>query len=87
MSDMSSDRITIRVPKALSRQLRGRSRTQGRTESQLVRQALENYLGQPDGEQSAYDLADQTGLIGSVKNMSKDLSTSRRHFEGFGRRK
>jgi len=85
MSDMSSHRITIRIPETLGERLRKRSRIKGQTESDLVREALENYLGQSAKERSAYELAQEAGLIGSVKRAPKDLSTNRRHFEGFGR--
>lgn len=85
MSDMASHRITIRIPEHLERHLRERSRLKGRTESNLVREALEQYLGQPPAERSAYELASEAGLIGSVKQAPKDLSTNRRHFEGFGK--
>lgn len=85
MSDMSSHRITIRIPDGLEQRLSIRSRMKGQTESELVREALENYLGQSKEERSAYELAQEAGLIGSVKRAPKDLSTNRRHFEGFGR--
>jgi len=86
MSDMSSHRITVRIPEPLGQRLRHRSRIKGQTESDLVREALENYLGQSAKERSAYELAQEAGLIGSVKRAPKDLSTHRRHFEGFGKR-
>ncbi|MGA8308616.1 MAG: hypothetical protein WB755_01185 [Terriglobales bacterium] len=84
MSDMSSDRITIRVPQALGQRLRSRSRLKGQAESELVREALESYLGQSSGERPAYELAEEAGLIGCVRRAPKDLSTNPRHFEGFG---
>jgi len=87
MSDMSSHRITVRVPEALGQRLSSRSRIKGQTESELVREALENYLGQSKEERSAYELAQEAGLIGSVKRAPTDLSTNRRHFEGFGKSK
>jgi predicted DNA-binding protein len=87
MSDMSSDRITIRVPQALGRRLRSRSRLKGQAESEVVREALESYLGQSGGERSAYELAEEAGLIGCVRCAPKDLSTDSRHFEGFGKDK
>ena len=87
MSDMTSQRITIRVPGPLGERLRNRSRIKGQTESQLVREALETYLGQSSKELSAYELAREAGLIGSVKGAPRDLSISPRHFAGFGKRK
>jgi predicted DNA-binding protein len=87
MSDMSSERITIRVPGDLGSRLRDRSRAKGKTPSDLVRLALENYLGEESTAGSAYELANAAGLIGCVGGSPNDLSTNRRHFEGFGRSK
>jgi predicted DNA-binding protein len=87
MSDMASNRITIRIPGDLGDRLRHRSRILGHSESKLVRQALESYLGQPDGERPAYELAAEAGLIGCVRRAPRDLSTNPRHLNGFGRTK
>jgi metal-responsive CopG/Arc/MetJ family transcriptional regulator len=87
MSDMSSQRITVRVPKALGTLLRNCSRAKGQTPSDLVRVALEAYLNRESGPRSAYEMAEEAGLIGCLRRAPKDLSTNRRHFEGFGKRK
>lgn len=87
MSDMSSSRITVRIPKTLGTRLRKRSRAQGQTPSDLVRVALESYLDDGSDARSAFDLAEEAGLIGSVRGTPKDLSTNKRHLEGFGTRK
>jgi len=87
MSDMKSSRITIRVPKALGDQLQHRSRAKGSTPSEIVRTALEKYLGGGDHAPSAFEVAQRAGLIGCVGDSPADLSTNRRHFEGFGRNK
>ena len=88
MSDiMASDRITVRVPKNLEALLRTRSRAKGQTPSDVVRIALESYLGRAPGTRSAYELAEAAGLIAYVRRAPKDLSTSRRHLEGFGKSK
>ena len=91
MSDMASDRITIRIPETLGRRLRHRSRMRGQPESALVREALETYLGQPSEARPAYELAEEAGLIGCIrrgpKSPAKDLSTNPRHLEGFGKTK
>lgn len=85
MSDMASHRITIRIPETLGHRLSTRSRMKGQTESELVREALENYLRQSKEQRSAHELAQEAGLIGIVKHAPKDLSTNPSHFEGFGR--
>ena len=88
MSDtMGSHRITVRVPVTLGARLRDRSRLKGQTPSDVVRVALESYLGEGSSIGSAYELAAAAGLIGCVRRAPKDLSTNRRHFEGFGKRK
>jgi metal-responsive CopG/Arc/MetJ family transcriptional regulator len=84
---MSSQRITVRVPKTLGTLLRDRSRAKGKTPSDLVRVALESYLGRGASQNSAYELAEEAGLIGCVRRAPKDLSTNRRHLDGFGKNK
>ena len=84
---MASNRITVRIPQALTSRLRSRSRAKGTTESELVREALESYLGHSAGERSAYELAEQAGIIGAARNAPKDLSSNPRHFKGFGKSK
>jgi predicted DNA-binding protein len=84
---MASERITIRVPEELARQLRSRSASMGRSESEVVREALEAHLSRQPGRQSAYALAEEAGLIGCVERAPKDLSTNKDHFSGFGNHK
>jgi predicted DNA-binding protein len=87
MSDMSPHRVTVRVPPALSSRLRSRSRANGSTESEVVREALERYLGGEPAGKTAYELAEEAGIIGAARNAPRDLSTNRRHFTGFGKNK
>jgi Arc/MetJ-type ribon-helix-helix transcriptional regulator len=84
---MASNRITVRVPKQLEALLRHRSRTRGQTPSDVVRDALETFLGRGRNSLSAYELARDAGVIGCANREPKDLSTNRSHFEGFGKRK
>ncbi len=86
MSDsMPNGRITVRVPEVLETKLLGRARLKGQSESQLVREALETYLGQEPQARPAYELAEEAGLIGCVRRAPKDLSTNPKHLEGFGK--
>ncbi len=85
VSDMPSSRITVRVPQSLTARLRTRSQATGTTESEVVREALDHYLGRPGTERTAYELAAAAGLIGFVRNAAPDLSTNQRHFRGFGK--
>lgn len=81
---MSSQRITIRVSESLVKRLKQHAGMRRRSESALVREALENYLGEAPASSSAYDLAREAGLIGCVRGGRSDLSTNREYFKGFG---
>lgn len=86
MSDMSktSQRISVRIPATLGKELRRRATLRGRPESELMREALEKYLAEP-APKSAYDLAKAAGMIGCAKGLPPDLSTNKKYFEGFGK--
>jgi predicted DNA-binding protein len=84
---MSSQRITVRVSRELGARLQERSRAKGKTPSDLIRVAIEDYLEREPGAQSVYELAREAGLIGCVKDGPKDLATNPRYFKGFGRAK
>lgn len=87
MSDMATQRISVRIPAALARQLKKQAGLKGRPESELVRQALQDYLGRNTSIRSAYDIAKEIGLIGCARGGPRDLSTNPKYFEGFGRDK
>lgn len=85
MSDMATNRITVRLPEKLTVRLRAHSRASGTSESNLVRKALERYLETPAASLSAYEWAEEAGVIGSVDGPT-DLSTNPRYFEGLGKK-
>lgn len=87
MSDMAGNRITIRIPNALSQRLREHSKIKGQGESELVREALESYLGRASKLATAHEVARISGLVGCVQGMPRDLSTNPKHMQGFGKRK
>lgn len=60
------------------------ARTNGTSEADIVREALEEYLAAHEGD-TCYDRAERVGLIGCVEDAPPDLSTNPDHFEGFGR--
>ncbi len=84
---MASQRISVRVPGGIARRLKERSRATGARESQVVREALEQYLSTNRKEQTTYDLLREAGLIGCVRGGPRDLSTNKRYFKGFGKSK
>ena len=77
-----SDRVSVRVGEKIRRRLAAAARTTGRKESAIVRAALEDYL--PAGT-TCLDLARRHGLVGRARGLPKDLSTNKRHLQGFGR--
>jgi metal-responsive CopG/Arc/MetJ family transcriptional regulator len=84
---MASQRISVRVPGGIARRLKERSRVTGARESQVVRQALEEYLAKNSEHETAYDRAKKAGLIGCVRGGRKDASTNKKLFKGFGKGK
>jgi predicted transcriptional regulator len=78
---MNSERLTIRISDDLKNRVKERAKAAGTDESEIVRLALEQYVTPP---MSAYEAAKRAGLIGIVKGGPTDLSTNKRHMEGFG---
>jgi Arc/MetJ-type ribon-helix-helix transcriptional regulator len=77
--------ITLKIPEPLAARLRATVRKRGRTQSAVVREALEAHLdqGAASGESSGLDLV--RDLVGCITGPS-DLSTNRKHLRGYGRR-
>ena len=86
MSDgrMRDSRVTVRFPAEMRRRLKAAARRCGVRESDLVRGAVERQLTAEEDAPTAYEYARKAGLIGAVKGPARDLSTNRRHFDGFG---
>ena len=81
---MASQRITVRIPASLGKQLRRKASLRGRPESELVREALEKYLTDPAAPKTVFERARAAGIIGCAKGAPPDLSTNPKYFEGFG---
>ena len=81
---MAAHRITVRISAALGKKLKRKVSLSGQSESEVVRDALENHLQHNPGE-SAYDIAKRLGAIGRFKGLPDDLSTNPKYFQGFGR--
>ena len=79
---MGDNRLTIRVSPELRQQLAKRAKTDRKDHSEIVREALDQYL-KPGA--TAYDGFKKAGLIGVSKSGRRDLSTNKKHLEGFGR--
>ncbi|MDZ4687803.1 MAG: ribbon-helix-helix domain-containing protein [Planctomycetaceae bacterium] len=81
---MASDRLSIRLPEQLQQNLADISARTGRSESQLVREALAEFFARHARQPTCYDLAAEAGLIGCIDSGVGDLSTNTDHMEGFG---
>lgn len=81
---MKDDRITVRISLEMRRRLQAAARRAGRRESDLVREAVDRQLAAEEGMLTAYDHASNAGLIGAAKEKVRDLSTNRKHLDGFG---
>jgi Arc/MetJ-type ribon-helix-helix transcriptional regulator len=77
--------ITVKLPEELDLQLQVAAKRRRTSRSEVIRQLLEQGLRNPRRTEAAscYELAKD--LCGSVKSAPRDLSTNKRHFDGFGK--
>jgi len=74
-----AEQLTVRLPEELRRALRVASRRMQRKSSEIVRLALQEYLGAPAGRRSRP--ADRVrGLIGSLESRVPDLAERHRAY-------
>jgi hypothetical protein len=81
---MTGDRLTLRLPKPLRDGIEALSDSTGRTESDLAREAIAEYLDKRGSLPTCLDLAREAGMVGCIRSGHGDLSTNPRHMEGFG---
>ena len=74
--------IHARLAKEDSALLEELKKATGESESQLVRRGLRLVRAAVAGRRSALDLAGDS--VGKFKKAPKDLSTNKKHLEGFG---
>ena len=79
---MNDNRLTIRVSAELRQQLTMRAKIDHKDHSEIVREALNQYL---KPHENAHDGFQRAGLIGVSKSGPRDLSTNKKHLNGFGR--
>lgn len=82
---MASDRLSVRIPPELQDSLDSLSQTTGKSEAEVVREALQEYCVKHAKAPTAYDVAKEAGVIGCVRGGPKDRSTNPRHMDRFGR--
>jgi predicted transcriptional regulator len=79
---MKTYRLSVRVDEETRSRLEQRARIEVKDESVVIREALEAYLSSE--RESVHDALKRVGGLGMAKGLPSDLSTGRRHFEGFG---
>ncbi len=82
---MGNMRISVRLDRETRQRLNDATQVSGKSESEVVRDALREYLDKQPPVESCLDLARRHRLIGRAKGLPRDLSTNAKHFEGFGR--
>jgi len=82
---MASDRISVRVSTQLQKGLAAFAQSTGKTEAEIVRAAIDEYLQNHSKQVTAFDVAKAAGLIGCVKGGPTDRSTNPKYMEEFGR--
>ena len=76
----------MRIDPALEKRLADYAAERNKNPSAVIREALERFLPPVDEQQeTAYDIFQRVGFIGSVEESPGDLSTNKKHFEGFGK--
>lgn len=78
--------VTIEIPEALNAKLVEVAQSRGTSESELISEALQEYLShrhqQPPAQDSFTALAGD--LIGCASGGPLDLSTNKKHLDGYG---
>ena len=82
---MKSFRITIRLDEQEQSILSRLSRRRNKTESEIVREALQVYFQIANSQESSYDLARNLVIIGVTEDLPSDLSTNKDYLEGLGK--
>jgi predicted transcriptional regulator len=78
-------RISVRLTPTLASKLKKEVSSRRKTESTVVREALETYFEREASTESCYDAFVRLGLAGSAKGLPRDLSTNKKYYKGFGK--
>lgn len=82
---MASDRLSVRIPDELRGELEAVVNATGKTEADVVREALSEYCRKEATLPTCHDLAIRNGALGCVKGGPADRSTNPKYLEGMGR--
>jgi len=87
---MVARKVTLELEESIDRGLSRLARERGRSEAEVVREAVERLVreneaaGAPAPGEDALTVAKRLGVVGRIKGAPADLSTDARHMEGFG---
>jgi metal-responsive CopG/Arc/MetJ family transcriptional regulator len=82
--DERSRLLSVKVPETLERDLEQRAEKLGQSKSEVVREAVQEYLARRKGTNKGSFL-DQARDLAGVVEAEPDLSTNPEHLEGYGR--
>lgn len=85
MKNAPESRMIVRLDAETQQRLDDEVQATGKNESEVVREALADYFRRRPQPESCLELARRHHLIGCARNLPADLSTNRKHLEGFGR--
>ncbi len=81
---MASDRISVRIADDLQEKLDHVRKATGKSDTELVREALEEYCLKHTLLPSAHDLAVESGILGCIPTGPSDRSTNKSYLKGMG---
>lgn len=81
---MAHTTLSLRLPALLRARLQHLAEATGQTESDLARQAIEDFLMRHAKQPTCFDIAEQAGLIGCVESGRRDLSTNPKYINDMG---
>jgi metal-responsive CopG/Arc/MetJ family transcriptional regulator len=79
---MPKTKIAVRIDQELLEQLKMVAEGNGVNESDLIREAVSEYLTRFQSGRSYYDISSAIGIIGADMTMDSDLSIAKRHMKG-----
>ena len=78
--------LTVKIPSQLERELRQLSAREHRPRSEVVRQAIQEYISNHTPSAPPASALEQAGdLVGCFTGGPTDLASNPRHLDGFGR--
>jgi predicted DNA-binding protein len=81
----STEVVVVRLPKPLNARLKGLAKRRRSSKSAVIRDLLETHPSTREASRPPALMELAGDLIGSIKGGPTDLSTNKKHMEGYGR--